>query len=72
MSALPAWAGMDPLPVLARLKRGDDDDDDDGAASPAPDDPLEKLFSKARQLIRRPASPPPAQRAEPPLQETVA
>ncbi len=72
MSALPAWAGMDPLPVLARLKRGDDDDDDDGAASPAPDDPLEKLFSKARQLIRRPAAPPPAQRAEPPLQETVA
>jgi hypothetical protein len=46
MSALPAWASVDPLPVLARTKRRDrkDDpahDDSDGQSA------LEKIFSKS-------------------------
>jgi hypothetical protein len=57
MSVVPAWAGMDPLPVLAEMRRaqgglaGSDgaEDDDDGG-----DDPIEKLFSKARRLLVRP------------------
>ncbi|MFZ2648775.1 MAG: cadherin-like domain-containing protein, partial [Burkholderiaceae bacterium] len=55
MSALPAWAMVDPLPVLAQVKRRDGPDDpklDDGDA----DDALENLFSKEKQA---PASPAP-------------
>ncbi|WP_338416311.1 cadherin domain-containing protein [uncultured Sphaerotilus sp.] len=67
MSVVPAWAGMDPLPVLAEMRRhpsgtasadgvgdGDDGGDDGG------DDPIEKLFSKARRLLVRPAAGPSA------------
>ena len=57
MSALPAWAMVDPLPVLAQMKRRDGRADD-GAADDAADDPLEKLFSKARQVVARGAAPP--------------
>jgi Cadherin-like domain/Cadherin-like len=53
MSAVPAWAGMDPLPVLAEMGRGDGDGGDDDT----PDDPIEKLFSKARRLLVRPELP---------------
>ena len=55
MSALPAWAMVDPLPVLAQMKRRDDETDDGGADDDA-DDPLERLFSKARQIAGRGAS----------------
>ncbi len=45
MSALPAWAIVDPLPVLAKMKRGDDEPElDEGDADHA----LEQLFSKPR------------------------
>jgi hypothetical protein len=62
MSAVPAWAGMDPLPVLAEMRRAEKgataaagDDGDDGGDDP---DPIEKLFSKARRLLARPADAP--------------
>ena len=60
MSVVPAWAGLDPLPVLSEIRRaegggtgalGGDDDTDSGGD----DDPIEKLFSKARRLLVRPA-----------------
>ena len=53
MSALPAWASLDPLPVLGQVKSrsagkgglgmaaGDDEDDEDAG------DAVEQLFSKA-------------------------
>jgi Domain of unknown function (DUF4347)/Cadherin-like/Cadherin domain len=47
MSALPAWAIVDPLPVLAQVKRRDDEpdlDEDDA------DHGLEQLFSQPRPL----------------------
>lgn len=58
MSVVPAWAGMDPLPVLSEMRRAEGgaaagDDDDDGG-----DDPIEKLFSKARRLLVRPVDGP--------------
>jgi hypothetical protein len=56
MSAVPAWAGMDPLPVLAEMGRGDGDGGDEDSA----DDPIEKLFSKARRLLVRPELPQPS------------
>jgi hypothetical protein len=63
MSAVPAWAGMDPLPVLAEMRRAEKkgaaavagEDGDDGGDDP---DPIEKLFSKARRLLVRPADTP--------------
>jgi len=45
VSTLPAWAVIDPLPVLSRAKR--DDDEDDG------DDALERLFARARSALTR-------------------
>ena len=64
MSALPAWAMVDPLPVLAQMKRRDGQADDGGADDDA-DDPLEKLFSKARQVVARGApAPTPSTAAE--------
>jgi hypothetical protein len=59
MSVVPAWAGMDPLPVLAEMRRhaadglATDRTDDDGDSG---DDPIEQLFSKARRLLVRPAA----------------
>ena len=52
MSAVPAWAGMDPLPVLAQVRREAGEGEDDDAAEI---DPIEHLFSKARRLIGAPA-----------------
>ena len=42
LSSLPAWQVVDPLPVLSRQRRDAEDADED------PDDPLERLFSKAQ------------------------
>ena len=44
LSSMPAWHAVDPMPVLAR---GGDSDDDAGAD----EDPLEKLFGKARDAL---------------------
>jgi hypothetical protein len=69
MSALPAWAMVDPMPVLAQMKRRDgnvDDDATDDAGDDQDHDPIERLFSKARQLMRNPAesiAPVPAEAA---------
>jgi hypothetical protein len=50
LSALPAWAALDPMPVLAYyLGRGRDDDDDD--------DFSERMFEKARKPKPAVASP---------------
>jgi hypothetical protein len=55
LSSLPAWSVVDPLPVLAR---GGQDDPAD-----AEDDPLEKLFGRARAALglarNEPPAPPP-------------
>jgi hypothetical protein len=60
MSVVPAWAGMDPLPVLAEMRRAEGGsagtDDEDGSDDGSEDDPIEKLFSKARRLLVRPAA----------------
>jgi hypothetical protein len=54
LSSLPAWAMMDPLPVLAQMKRRDGKKDGDLADDNSDNyDPIEKLFSKARQMIGR-------------------
>ena len=50
LSALPAWSTLDPLPVLAQVKRRGTEAADDDAADA---DPIERLFGKARQLIGR-------------------
>jgi hypothetical protein len=53
MSSVPAWAGFDPLPVLSRTGAaagGADDDDADA------DDPVERLFARARRLMARPSA----------------
>jgi hypothetical protein len=58
MSALPAWAMVDPMPVLAQMKRrdgeqdGEEDDNDDEV-----NDPIERLFSKARSIMKREGEP---------------
>jgi hypothetical protein len=44
LSSMPAWHAVDPMPVLAR---GGDSDEDDGFE----EDPLEKLFGKARDAL---------------------
>ena len=48
MSSLPAWRVLDPLPILGRTR--DDDDEPDGEG---PDDPLERLFMRARSALGR-------------------
>jgi Cadherin-like len=62
ISSLPAWHIIDPLPVLARSRRNRDDGD-------AEDDPIEKLFSRAKAAIGRgrdnAAAATPAEAAEP-------
>jgi hypothetical protein len=44
LSSLPAWHAVDPMPVLAR---GGGDDDEEGAD----EDPLERLFGKAKDAL---------------------
>jgi len=44
LSSLPAWHAVDPMPVLAR---GGSEDDDEGAD----EDPLERLFGKAKDRL---------------------
>jgi hypothetical protein len=64
MSSVPTWAGMDPLPVLAQMRRdnarageGSGAADDDHTSTDDSDelDPIEQLFSRARRLVQRPA-----------------
>ena len=43
LSSLPAWHAIDPMPVLARSGRAEDEGEGD--------DPLEKLFSRAKAAI---------------------
>ncbi|MEO8630786.1 MAG: hypothetical protein ABI612_22215, partial [Betaproteobacteria bacterium] len=46
LSSLPAWHIIDPMPVLSQAKRKDERNAED-------DDPLEKLFSRAKAVIAR-------------------
>jgi hypothetical protein len=48
MSSLPAWRVLDPLPILGRSRDEDEDSDGEG-----PDDPLERLFMRARTALSR-------------------
>jgi hypothetical protein len=54
MSSVPAWAAVDPLPILAQMRQRDNDDDEAESA-----DAIEALFGRARRLMARPipASP---------------
>jgi hypothetical protein len=47
MSSVPAWASVDPLPVLAQMRRDEDGEDADREV-----DPIEGLFERARRLVR--------------------
>ncbi len=53
MSSLPAWRVLDPLPILGRTR--DDGDEPDGEG---PEDPLERLFVRARSALGRVAEAP--------------
>jgi len=53
---VPAWASVDPLPVLAQARQGSDADDEGAEGDEI--DPVDRLFSRARRLIRQPAEPP--------------
>jgi len=50
LSSLPAWRVLDPLPILGRSRNADgvEEYDEDG-----PDDPLERLFMRARTALVR-------------------
>ena len=55
MSSVPAWASVDPLPVLAQMRRAEGGAGDDASDNEADEtDPLERLFSRARRLLVRP------------------
>jgi hypothetical protein len=43
LSSLPAWTVIDPMPVLARSRKSEKDGEDD--------DPLEKLFGRAKAAV---------------------
>ena len=54
MSSVPAWASVDPLPVLAKMRKGGAQGDTDGEDPEAEDfDPIERLFSRANQRLKR-------------------
>ena len=55
MSTLPAWAVVDPLPVLARGRTHGEDAAGTDSGTDSADDALERLFARARAaLLRRP------------------
>jgi hypothetical protein len=64
VSSVPAWAGIDPLPVLRQGRSDDDESDDEGER-----DPIERLFSRARRLLHKngPDAPAPAEPAPEPV-----
>ncbi len=57
ISSVPAWASVDPLPVLAQMRRAEEGTADNEADE---NDPLERLFSRARRLLARPPNPEPS------------
>jgi hypothetical protein len=68
MSSVPAWASVDPLPVLSQMRRkgngqGGTDDDGDEAAEGDEIDPVDRLFSRARRLLGSAPPAPPAETA---------
>ena len=80
MSSVPAWASVDPLPVLSQMRRrgaGDGTGADDGGTEDDEIDPIERLFSRARRLLPGtkaappPVSPPVSQFASPPALQTA-
>jgi hypothetical protein len=67
LSSLPAWSVIDPMPVLARSGNSDEDGEDD--------DPLEKLFGRAKAAVGLGPSPAESGTAESdpvPAPKTVA
>jgi predicted outer membrane repeat protein len=58
MSSVPAWASVDPLPVLSQARRARDGDDGEAGEEGEEFDPVDRLFSRARRLIK---AEPPAQ-----------
>ena len=80
MSSVPAWASVDPLPVLSQMRRrgaGDGTGADDDGTEEDEIDPIERLFSRARRLLPGtkaappPVSPPVSQFASPPALQTA-
>jgi hypothetical protein len=70
LSSLPAWSVIDPMPILSRSGRSEDD---------GGDDPLEKLFGRAKAAVglgrtrgRAPAAPEAAQPSAAPDAPAVA
>jgi hypothetical protein len=60
MSSVPAWAAIDPLPILGRMRRRGEGDDEDDTHGDDDEDQIERLFSRARRLqARTVAAPPP-------------
>ena len=66
MSSVPAWASVDPLPVLKNMRRNADNLADEGPEGDEVD-PIDRLFSRARKLLAgtAPASAAPAAPAAP-------
>lgn len=60
MSSVPAWASVDPLPVLKNMRRNADNLADEGSEGDEVD-PIDRLFSRARKLLAgtTPANPAP-------------
>ena len=81
-SSIPAWATVDPLPVLSRFKsrHGEEagglegPDGSDGAASGGKADALERLFSKAKKVFSgaESATAPMPQAAPQPVAQPIA
>lgn len=57
-AALPAWANLDPLPVLSRVRSSAGSVGRGGAAGGDGGDPIERLFARARGWFGTPAASP--------------
>jgi hypothetical protein len=53
MSSLPAWRVLDPLPILGRSRDEEEEAGAEASDGEGPDDPLERLFMRARSALGR-------------------
>ena len=59
-ATLPAWANLDPLPVLSRVRSPAGGDGKGGTSGGDGGDPIERLFARARGWFGTPAAAPEA------------